>query len=543
MALGSKAPRSTHLFVRGGLFAAWCMSVAFFAANHVFWRDEVRAFSIALSGKSVGEMLAGLRGEGHPAIWYLLLRGAHSISGAREALPAVAAMVAAAASALLAFRSPFRPAVIALILFGAFALHEYAVMARNYGISMLLLFAFVDRYPEWRDRGILLGVLLALLCNTNVHSVILAAGLLVFWFAEITSEEGLAWTRKHRLFLANAAIAGLGVAACLITVYPSVHDAVAPARPLAHPVREFLVALWPGGSFSTLPTPLLPATPLGDLFGSVLLLGAILGLLQRPGALLSSLFVLVVFSLLFRFVYPGSYRHETLFLVYLVAAYWLVLGGRGGGWPARCRLGRRAAGAAAAGAGTFILLLALQVLVSATIVGAALRGVPESRVRDLAAFLERRQLSDAILIADPDVLLEPLPYYAPNDTYLLREQRFGSVVRFTRGARLHLTLDALLKDARALQAASGRPIVILLQHRLDTKTLPPVVHHTYVQTFSATEESIARFDTATSKLASFAPAQSDESYDLYLLLPPRPQGTTLTGTAPGRPDRAQRPIR
>src|SRR5688500_1229186 len=119
MELGSAAPAPRwERPVRAALFIAWALAAAFLASRHVFWRDEVRALSIALSGDTFAEMLGNLQGESHPAGWYLLLRAAHSLVPVREVLPGVAGLIGVAAMALLAFRSPFRPLVVGLMLFG-----------------------------------------------------------------------------------------------------------------------------------------------------------------------------------------------------------------------------------------------------------------------------------------------------------------------------------------------------------------------------------------------------------------------------------------
>jgi hypothetical protein len=521
MELGCAAPAPRwERPVRAALFIIWCLAVAFLASRHTFWRDEVRAFTIALSGDNLAEMLRNLHGEGHPAVWYLLLRGAHSLVPVREVLPVTAGLVAAAAVALLAFRSPFRASVIALIMFGAFALFEYAVMARNYGISMLLLFALADRYRHWRDRGIGLGVLLALLCNTNVLAVFMAAGFLIVWLADIIGEEGLRWTRKHWLFLANAAVAAIGAAASFATVYPSAHDAITPVQPTFSAALDAI--LNPGVLFPTVNPPLLAHTEFGRLLFPLVLVGPLLGLVRRPGAILSSLFVLATFSLFFAFVYRGAYRHEALFVVYLVAMYWIVLNGHGGSWPERWRLEWITKPAAAFGSALFVVLLAFQIPRVAALISADLRGIPASRAKDLGELLQRKQLSQAIVVGDPEVFLEPLPYYAPNPIYLVRERRFGKVVRFTRHARLRLSLDELLADAQALQAASGRPVVIVLGNRVNPNAPPTETLHTMVQTTWTTPSMVRRFDAATQKLASFGPARSRETYDVYLLR--RPSG-------------------
>src|SRR3954452_24818252 len=85
------------------LYAGWFALTLLLVFRHAFWRDEVRGLSIALSGDSLPDMLRVLHGEGHPALWYLLLRGAHALVPVREVLPAMAFIVAAAAMALLVF--------------------------------------------------------------------------------------------------------------------------------------------------------------------------------------------------------------------------------------------------------------------------------------------------------------------------------------------------------------------------------------------------------------------------------------------------------
>ncbi len=160
--------------LRLGLFGVWLIVVAYLAWYHVFWRDEVRAFSLALAGSDVVGMGGAVHGEGHPLLWYLLLRAAHGLAPVREALPAVALCVGIAGAAFFTWRAPFRPLIVVAVLFSGWMTFEYTVMARNYGISMLLMFVIADRFARGRDGALATGGLLFLLCNTNVPSVILA---------------------------------------------------------------------------------------------------------------------------------------------------------------------------------------------------------------------------------------------------------------------------------------------------------------------------------------------------------------------------------
>jgi hypothetical protein len=498
------------------LYLVWLLLVLWFASRHVFWRDEIRAFSIALSGDSLLAMLRGVQGEGHPAIWYLLLRGAHALVPVREVLPAVAAIVAALAMALLVFRSPFRPWLLALMLFGAAGLFEYAVSARNYGISLIFLFAVADLYPRWRDRGVTIGLLLALLCNTNVPSVFLAAALMLFWFVELIGEDGLRWTPKWRSFWINGLVAAAGAATAFVTVYPPANDA-AVNEEMPSGVLDLVTALLdPAYTLQALAPHFLGGSGLVAALLSLVIFASLAGLARAPAAFLSSLAALLAFELFFLLIYPGQYRHHALLLFYLVAMYWLVAQGRGGRWPERWRVEERLGRMADHGRAGFVMLLALQLPNAVQLAAADAMGIAYGNARALAALLERERLQNAILIAQPDVLLETMPYYAPNPLYFTRQQEFARIARFSKAARVDLDLGQLLDRAEAVGARYRRPVVILMQHETETR-FPTRIEVGYVGTYSTTPEQARRLQASTRRIAVLQPAISDETYIVYLL--------------------------
>ena len=497
------------------LLGIWTIATLYLVARHVMWADEVRALSIALQGDTVIEMLRSLQGEGHPALWYLLLRGAHTIVPVNEVLPAVAWLAAFTAMLILVLKSPFRLGTIALIMFGAFGLFEFTVSARNYGIAMLVLFAIAWLYPRYRDKGIVIGLLLALLCNTNVHAAFFAAGLLGFWLIEITSEEGVRWTRKHRIFAVNAAVATIGAALCFIAVYPPAQDAVV-RLPADGATLDLVVdaVTNPAGLFASLLPPQFESHPLALVVLTILLIGALLGLARSPGAIIAAASAMIAVLLFMQLVYLGSYRHTALFLVYLVTLYWLVARGRGGEWPARIAagLGRIARVSAI----SLTALLALQLPLSFTLLRLEAAGIPDSRSYDLSRLIHDQGLTDSPIIANADVIMEPLPYYAPNPLWLLRENKFGKVVRFTRSARDQIDLNVLLEEAEKLHRVSAKPVIILMQYRLDPGMTQPTVREGFGGTFAMPADQVDRFLGLTRRIARFDPANTNESYDVYL---------------------------
>jgi hypothetical protein len=511
-------------WIRVLLFGLWLAAAGALAWRHVIWRDEARALSFATDGEDWIAMLRGLRGDGHPALWYFLLRAAHAITGRAEALPVLALAVAAAAAWLVVWRSPFPQPLIALILASHAFIYEFSVMARNYGIGALVLFALAIAYPRCRGRGVTLGALLFLLANCNVIATMLAGAFLIFWFVEILEETGPRWSPGMANFALNAAIAAAGAALCFATVYPTFNDAAVAAHPHGVAARDVLGAIVdPAPAFEHLlglhvaPAYLaVPWAPVLVFLGGPLIIGATFVLIERKGALLASLVSLAGLSTFFPLVYPGEYRHEATWLAFVIAMVWI-------SWrPSRPTLGhggRALAFVRGVGFALFLVLLGIQATLGlADLAFAAIVGKPESRSRDFADLVSRRpDLKDAILVGDPDYMLEPMHYYLPNPTYFIRERRYGETVRFTRKARLDLTLGDILDEARAIRASTGRPVAIVLGWRLGEMDPARVYRESYAWTFSAPGDQIERFRAATALLAQFPKATSNESYDVYLL--------------------------
>ena len=415
---------ASHLAPRIALFGAWLAVVLWLASHHVVWRDEVRALSFAIAGDSWADMLRGLHGEGHPALWYILLRAAHDLAGVSQVLPAVSLAVAALMAALLVFLSPFPLPLIALILAGHAFVYEYSVMARNYGLGALLIFAAAAVMRNPAGRGLGLGVLLALMANSNAIATVVAVSFLAFWLLEIVEQEASTRGCSLRTFALGAAVTTLGVALAFATIYPTFNDAAFSSAP--KPSTSFLLDLsFPFAKligFDVTPSHIVVFGPRTlAIVGPALLVGSVLGLLARPPALLAALLSLLTLALFFDLGIKGDYRHEMTWLAFLIALYWI-------SWTRltqETRTSRRLI--TRVGLAAFVALLAVQAIVAVADIDAiGIKREPESRSQDLARLLESREdLKDAILIADPDYVLEPLRYWINNRFYFVRERRFG----------------------------------------------------------------------------------------------------------------------
>jgi hypothetical protein len=504
----------------------WLLVVLLTCSRHEFYRDEVRALSLAMDARSLSDLPRLLQDEGHPILWYVLLWSGYHITSSTLVLPVLSVLIAGAAVVVFVAFSPFPRWLQAMFVFGGLPLYEYSVSARNYGISMLIMFVFAWLYPSRRKHPILLGLLLALLCNTNIHSLLLGGVLLAMWGWDVFSGERGRGSRHVIRFGAAASVAAAGMAAAFLIVRPTNEMAASDTSGYRLPnVARAVVhaATTPAGAF-----PDIAPGPPGVLapIGSVLLVASTLGLIGQPAAFVAALGGLVALSVLFQLVYPGGYRHQGLFVVFVMTLYWIVLASE----ETRLRSKRLDVIARAGLYGALPVLLGILVVTGVAYAYGDLAH-EESGSKALGRFLQSHHEYDrAILIGEPDFAMESVHYYVSNPIYIVREQRFGNTVRFVRSARADMTLLDLLRASWDVRIREQRDVLIALGHLKELDPASTVntevtsVSYKYGKTFSWSADEIRIWNACTEPLRRFGDdAITDERYTLYRLVaaPPR----------------------
>ena len=118
-------------------------------AHHQMWRDETNAWALAARSRTLGELFYFARNEAHPYLWYILLWIASRATASVLALKFVAAIVGAANYLLLALFSPFSRLEKLLFFCSYYISFEYSVLARMYGIMLLLVLLYLrSKHPD-----------------------------------------------------------------------------------------------------------------------------------------------------------------------------------------------------------------------------------------------------------------------------------------------------------------------------------------------------------------------------------------------------------
>jgi len=319
---------SRPVIYRSALFFAYLVVTASLALHHEPWRDEADAWLIARDASPL-DVLRIAGHSGTPCLWYFAqmpLAKAGLPFGAQAALN-LAFMLAAAAILLRSSKLPL--AVQALFLFGYYMSFEYAVVARNYGLGVLLAFAALAWDERRIERPFVYGLLLLLLANVSAHFLFIAAVLLALWLRDLHHARKEASSRfDARAAMAGVALAGLGAAFSVFQLLP---------RPGGQFPQELLMIFVPRRLFGPIRALFPEGVPvvLGPL--AVLAWGsAILFVASQLRALLFLGASVAALTYIFVFKHVGGDRHYGLLLIVLVMALWLAENDRArptAGWP------------------------------------------------------------------------------------------------------------------------------------------------------------------------------------------------------------------
>jgi len=184
---------------------------------HAMWFDEMQAWNIARASHSLGDLFSHLRYEGHPPLWYLPLYGITRFTGDPRAMQVLAWFLVVVVDALVLFRAPFPVSARIALVAGYFFAFEYSVMARSYGLGVLLLVAALVALGRVRPRWTAATIALGLLAWTSLAGAVLAGSLALvlaarWWRAR---RDGTASRGAITCALVSAASVGLAALTCI----------------------------------------------------------------------------------------------------------------------------------------------------------------------------------------------------------------------------------------------------------------------------------------------------------------------------------------
>ncbi len=142
--------------------------------HHEPWSDELHAWGLVLASPDPIALFRNLHYEGHPGLWHILLWLAALFTNAPLAMQGVHFVIAALVCVMIGIVSPFSRLEKFLVLSNYYVVFEYAVVARNYAIGLLVALVYAWARANFPDRREWQGALLGMLANTNIYGTIMS---------------------------------------------------------------------------------------------------------------------------------------------------------------------------------------------------------------------------------------------------------------------------------------------------------------------------------------------------------------------------------
>jgi len=415
------------------LVTVYAVVVAFAEWHHEPWRDEADCWLLARDAGFFA-FWHRLALGGSPGLWPMML-----VPLARLGLPyasqAVLHLAIATVTAALVLRSaPFPWLTRIALVFSYYFAYEYAVLARNYALGVLLLLALAALYESRYDRPLRWCVLVALLANTSTHALIVAMVIGAVYLLE-------GWTSARSQMLRGVAVMIAGGLAAVAQLWP---HADASAKGLFIRFTPNAAGMASGAAFFPI-----FLSPLAAFGGAILIIAALLALRRDRTPLLVLCLSYAGLAYLFTFIWIGGLRHTGWVLLVLVYAL----------WTAGRSHGREVAVA--------LLTLSLFFSVAAFVKMARLDlHFAFSGAEELAGFLREQHLETLPIAAHSQATTSAVAPYLAHPLWYAGIRQYGTFILWDKATDRGINVPYPVAVAAAGRQFAGRDYLLLLNVRM-----------------------------------------------------------------------------
>ncbi len=470
-----------------GMTALFLLVGGYAAAHHEMWRDEIQAWLLARDSASLSELLANMKYEGHPALWHICLMPLSRISASPVMMQAFHLLIAAATVFLFTRFAPFHWLHKLLFCFGYFALYEYAIVARNYALGLLLITIFCVLFRERYKRFVWIGIVLILLAHTSVHALIVTIAIgvalmveyLYFYCCKAGDAHELLTEGRRRIWLGFILI-GIGIVTAVLQLNPPADTGFAvgwnfrfdgqrvkqiirlmsnPFFPVPHTVRGF----WGSNWLNSIALFQLIRFPLCCL----IIVWCVLRFLKRPTALFTYLIATIGLLAFFYVKYGGSIRHHGFLFITFVAASWIYYDCPEINLP----FNRLSEFAQRLFSPIFAVILLFHFFGSVNAISMDILEIFSNGKRT-AEYIRAQGRQDMLMVGDTDFAVSTVVgYLEKKQIYYPKGSRFGSFVRWDRARTHGVSNEGIIQEAETLSGQNGEDVLIILNRALDSQLL------------------------------------------------------------------------
>lgn len=408
----------------------WLIVIIFGIYHHEIWRDEMRALSIAITSPSFFQLPHYLQNEGHPILWYLLLKIGYSICHSTSVLTILSFIFSFGICVLILFKSPFNLVIKVVLIFGYYCIYEYGINCRNYGISAFFLLMFAHQASKNKDFNFKSILYLILAMHCNIYAAFVSILLSIWYLNEHYFE-----LKKTKKLVLNSLLILVSFILVIVLVYPNKDSIV--VNHTSFNFNLFLNTFNVSNGFNDFIPNWLNLSPYGISFFLFL---SVIMFLKQPKVMLILILVLLFTSFFSLKFYSSQNRHQGIFFYTIIVFAWYYFPQLKAHWFKR---------------NTTSILISYGIIINLYIAGCILiKGkskylfnvnVNMSNSKDFGEWCSNNLEKNSLIIPEADYTMESVMYYDNREFYIPRENKMGLYVHFTKENKNEMSLNRLVE--------------------------------------------------------------------------------------------------
>lgn len=444
--------------------------------NHEMWRDELQIWLLARDSESIGALLGSVRYEGHPPLWYSMVRVLTVLFKDPMSMQILHFALGTGVLVFFFVWAPVGRALKLLFGMGYYPLYEYMVISRSYVLVFALLFVFCMIYPSRHRRFLPLALVVLLLDHTHVFGLIAGAMISIAVCGEVLVNRARGrWIVPRREFAIGVVIIAIGFASSVISMVPPADSSIYVGWDTAYS-RDHLKRVLMAAPRAFFPIPTLDEhfwnhyalenaglpTKVYLLLGLVPIALASVALAREPAAWVVFTGSTAGYLFLYYARDFGFARHFGFLFMVFVAAMWIAAGAE-----ARGRLARQGSDGSqwrrrALSLG-FAVFLVPQAVAGLIAVEREMR-LPFSNAKAAAAFIANSEWREAAVVGDIDYAVSPISAFLGRPVFYPRGDRMGSFMIWNEVRVHHKTMEDVVASARKLRERGAPKVLLVLTY-------------------------------------------------------------------------------
>lgn len=283
--------------------------------NRIPFFDETHAFLI--SQFSLKEIFHLTRIEGHPILWFLILKPLNNINWYPYPMLLINWLFTCSAIVIFWRFAPFNNIIKFLITFSFPFFQFYGVAARPYGLGILITFIITVLYRQSLKKPVLYAFLLVLCVNVSMLNCLLISGFGVIFIYDIIKSKKL--TKKQLIYVSLIFLLGLLALFIQYTGYRMPDWVTSEGKIAFIKCLKYFVL----NPFANIKHKLIYHTILQILCFIMLYYTPFVLFKKDKKLLCLSVVSFLAMCIFLVEIYPGTYWHYYLFFVLLICTLWL----------------------------------------------------------------------------------------------------------------------------------------------------------------------------------------------------------------------------